>query len=1328
MRAENSRAGAFRASSVRSVLVQTTLLGLALAMILALLAALVGPHFVDWDGWRETFETEASRAVGAPVSIGGPIAVRVLPTPSLDLGGVSVAAGGTRVSARALRVELALAPLMRGEWRVAELALDAPQLALALDPGGRLAAPSLPAGFDPERLSIDRLVIEHGRAVLADPASGGSLTLDNLTFKGDLRSLAGPLRGEGAFVTGGTLYGVRLATGRPGPDGAVRLRFGLDPLDRPLTVEADGVLRLDTPGPRWEGGVTLARPAAASRGVRAGAAPSGPHELDLRELDLREPWRLTGRLDATPARLSLTQGELQYGPEERALRLAGTADLVLGRFPRLDLAVSGRQLDLDRVIPGTATLHAAAAGPAGGARPLVVVPEAMRRLLATLRPPLPTTARLDIEALTAAGSTLQGLRGTVATTPDGGLRLTDIEARLPGLTQVRLGGTLAAGADLAFTGPVTIESSDPWGLAAWIEGGRADPARPAVGPLRASGEVTADRDRVAIERLAATVDRKSIEGRVAYTRPADGRPARIDAALTAAEIDLEGTTALLRGVLGGSLADWPREAGLSLSAGKAAWGAIEASRVDARLGFDAGGLTVERLTVGDLRGATLEASGRIDTTALAPAGSALQGVAPRGAVTLLVKAPRADMLVALATEIAPRSADELRRTVTGLGPTELRAKLEVEPTIDPVADPAAPSATRAQARLALDGRVGAMRLAATVTATGDPAAPAAARLRFDGTVEAKEGAALAALTGLDRLAAIDRRPATLTLTGGGRLDGDINAKLEIAAGGLQVSATGTGRRDGDRTAGRADLSLTAADLRALALPGAPPLPATLRTRLSLDDTTVRLDDVAGRVAGATVTGHLGLTRAAPRTVSGRIEASEVDAAPLVALLSGAAARRPPPAAGREGSAREGSAWSSEPFGRPAFADLHGRVEIAAARATLWPGLVARDVETVLRLDGTSLAVEGLGGTLAGGALSADATLRTVPTGLAAQARLALVDADLALLLPGTGKAPPAEGRVSLSSEIEGAGLSPAALVGALAGSGAVRVERAQVVGIDPKAIDAGIRAVERGLPLERLAGYVGSALEAGRLAVPSAAGALAIVDGRVRLGPMEATVDGAAVALTAGLDLGADALDARVTLTAPPRDDGPGGRRPELGVALRGPPSAPKRTVDTTALVTWVTLRSVEQEAKRVEAAEKEAKRREAAAAAAAAERAAERLRLEQERQAREQVAREQREQATREQAARERAAREAAARPTIDPAVTGTAEPSAPAPAPVLPPAIEVRPGPVVRSPPATRPAGAAAPSGAAPAAPGQPREAQQQPSSVPSPVRSLLQMFNLQ
>ena len=46
---------------------QTTLLGLAIAFIIALIAALVGPYFIDWNQLRPQFEAEATRIVGAPV-------------------------------------------------------------------------------------------------------------------------------------------------------------------------------------------------------------------------------------------------------------------------------------------------------------------------------------------------------------------------------------------------------------------------------------------------------------------------------------------------------------------------------------------------------------------------------------------------------------------------------------------------------------------------------------------------------------------------------------------------------------------------------------------------------------------------------------------------------------------------------------------------------------------------------------------------------------------------------------------------------------------------------------------------------------------------------------------------------------------------------------------------------------------------------------------------------------------------------------------------------------------------------------------------------------
>ena len=45
---------------------QTTLLGLAIALILALIAALIGPYFIDWNQFRPQFEAEATQIIGAP--------------------------------------------------------------------------------------------------------------------------------------------------------------------------------------------------------------------------------------------------------------------------------------------------------------------------------------------------------------------------------------------------------------------------------------------------------------------------------------------------------------------------------------------------------------------------------------------------------------------------------------------------------------------------------------------------------------------------------------------------------------------------------------------------------------------------------------------------------------------------------------------------------------------------------------------------------------------------------------------------------------------------------------------------------------------------------------------------------------------------------------------------------------------------------------------------------------------------------------------------------------------------------------------------------------
>jgi large subunit ribosomal protein L24 len=108
--------------------VQTTLLGFAIAIILALATALVGPLFVDWSQYRGEFEARASRLTGLDFHVSGPIDARLLPTPTLVMHGIEVRRPSDPASmrARSLRIEFGLGALVRGEWRITNAGVDGP--------------------------------------------------------------------------------------------------------------------------------------------------------------------------------------------------------------------------------------------------------------------------------------------------------------------------------------------------------------------------------------------------------------------------------------------------------------------------------------------------------------------------------------------------------------------------------------------------------------------------------------------------------------------------------------------------------------------------------------------------------------------------------------------------------------------------------------------------------------------------------------------------------------------------------------------------------------------------------------------------------------------------------------------------------------------------------------------------------------------------------------------------------------------------------------------------------------------------------------------------
>ena len=1134
---------------------QTTLLGFAFAIILALVTALVGPLFVDWSSYRGEFEARATRLTGLDFRVTGAIDARVLPTPSITLHGVEFGRPneGSKVSARGLRLEFALGALMRGEWRIAEARLEGPELAAGLDSSGHIAWPLPKLGFDLEGVSVERLQIEDGRAVLADAASDTRVTLEKVEFKGEMRSLGGPVKGDGSFVVSGQRYPYRISTGRIAEDGGVKVRLSVESAQPPLTTDADVTIWTEQGTPRFEGSVQMVRP--------VGRAPAGAQALII------DAWRVTSRIKGDSTAALLDQIEFQYGPDDRAIKLRGNANLTFGPRPDITGVLSSSQIDLDRVL---------ALPDATRRQPLTVIKTMAETLVPMAQLPVPTTLSVAVESVTLAGTMLARVNVEMKSDADG-LEIKTLDLRAPGATQLRLSGRLGTTpAGLQFQGSTQVEANDPRAFVAWLTE-RTDEQTATTGSWRLAGDVTLGSDAIAIERMKLELDRMTVAGRVAYAWTVEDRPARLDAALTATEIDLDRVQLLAKGMLGGAAFDWPREGALSLKIGRGLIAGVEAKQADVNVKFGATGLAIEQLAVADFGGAALAVKGRIGTNAQTP----------RGALTLDLDARALDGVTAALEKFAPQTADRLRRSAGRLTPLVLRATL--------VVDPSATGAAAANGKFKIVGRAGAFRVAlegdagaaADALKLDNLAALAGAKVNVSGRLDGDDGAALVELMGLDRFVVADKRPGRLTLAAKGPLDGELAIDGQLAAGPLNIATNGTLRLAGSASPSAAlNLKVANANLRsprpAAAGRGPEVLPTSANARLTWTDGILGFSGLTGTVAGTTIGGRLAVgLQQQPITIDGDLDAGAVDLPAAIAVALGLPAQNVGTATAASGGAL--GSWPSEPF--EALPRLSGQVAVKSARVKLTPKLAARDVRAVVRFGESELALQAVEGSIAGGKLGAELTLSHRPEGLAARASVQLAGVNAAELLPGDGVV---TGKLTLDAKVEGSGLSAVALMGSLAGDGTFKLENGRVVRLDPAAFETVMRAVDQGLPIDstRIRDRMDAALASGILSVALAEGAISVNAGQARLNDVTVRAQRADLAVSGSVNLADAALEGRLTLSGMGGTNAPANTRPEITIGLKGPVDTPKRSIDVAALSSWLALRAVEQQSKKLEALE----------------------------------------------------------------------------------------------------------------------------------------------
>jgi large subunit ribosomal protein L24 len=343
---------------------------------------------------------------------------------------------------------------------------------------------------------------------------------------------------------------------------------------------------------------------------------------------------------------------------------------------------------------------------------------------------------------------------------------------------------------------------------------------------------------------------------------------------------------------------------------------------------------------------------------------------------------------------------------------------------------------------------------------------------------------------------------------------------------------------------------------------------SLSSQVSLTAGRVTFDDLDGTISGSRLRGRLALSLDDEKKLEAEVGLDTLDLAPAFALAIGAAGHDP-----------------AEPLGTGLLKGWRGRIAFQALRGALPGGGELRPVSGTVKSDGQSLSFDAIKGGLGGGEATANIDAKQGANGIALNARLQFSGVD-GKALHYRALAMPA-GRASMQMTLASQGRSALALTGALSGSGTLTLESAAIAGLDPRAFDVAIRASDRGQATDdiRLRQIVEPVLSGGALSVPSAQIPFSIRDGRIRVGATTLDAEGARAIISGGYDIPADQADIRASLASTATESVTS--RPEIQLFAAGSPDALDRTVDVAALSSWLAVRAIDRETRRLDSIER---------------------------------------------------------------------------------------------------------------------------------------------
>ncbi|MGD9912936.1 MAG: AsmA-like C-terminal region-containing protein, partial [Rhizobiaceae bacterium] len=634
-------------------------------------------------------------------------------------------------------------------------------------------------------------------------------------------------------------------------------------------------------------------------------------------------------------------------------------------------------------------------------------------------------------------------------------------------------------------------------------------------------------------------------------------------------LDLDGLSAFASLVVsdGGVNRAADTDVDVALKAGPVAAAGLTADTVDTAMRIRGGTLEIDRLAIGGLAGANLSATGRLKDFAGRPNGTLDLGI------TGADLAPLASVLAAaypdsgLATAFARRAAAH-----PGL---LAEAELDMQATLQP------DEQSGVALTLASKGTLGGSRYDLKLDGSFDHGVATDRPLDLTFTATNDDASALLALYGVPILPvqSVGAAETTLTLKGIAR-DG-LSTVLAFKGTDASANYNGAIAFTDEAITAQGAATLQAADIEPWLLASGVTLPGMgfgtgldIAADVTLDGYALKLDALKGTINESALSGALAL---APGTngvlhATGTLASDAIDLAPAIAIVLGDGAMD-----------SDGISWPETPFVPTAGAGV--TAEIALEAGAISAGLLGtvNEASLTLRLDTDGLRVSDLKAKADDGDVTGLFELKNTGGTALFSSQVKLANADLSMLLPGTGIA----GRAEITANLTASGKSIGGMIAAMNGSGTATVSGLIVPALNPDALPAIIEqanAVGRDIDATKVAGFAPALVGGGNFAAEPAEIAFTIANGTLRAPP--ARFENAAAAINADLraDFGTASVAAAGEIVYAAGDEALVGSEPLVRFSAEGPLEAIVASLDTEPLAQFLTQRALEIEQARVEA------------------------------------------------------------------------------------------------------------------------------------------------